>query len=218
VTALVLFDFDGTLNDTWRLYLESFRRALAPRYGRVLTDDEILALQPCAERQFFKQAVAPDQYDASYDEFLAHYRELHAAMNDGVYAGVPAMIGELRRRGCRLGVVTGKSRRAWDLTFPTCGFDAFEVVVTDDDVSAPKPAPEGLHLALERAKVDPAQALYVGDSLVDARAAEAAGMRFGAALWSKHPTERAAFIDAVRAVGPTLLFHEPPDVVRHVAG
>lgn len=37
--AAVLFDLDGTLADTYRLYLESYRRALEPFLGRAPTDE-----------------------------------------------------------------------------------------------------------------------------------------------------------------------------------
>ena len=46
-----MLDFDGTLIDTWRLYLESFRRSLQPHFQRLLSDPEILAYQPVAERR-----------------------------------------------------------------------------------------------------------------------------------------------------------------------
>ena len=48
VKSCVLFDFDGTLIDTWRLYLESFRRSLSPHFNRLLSDAEILEYQPSA--------------------------------------------------------------------------------------------------------------------------------------------------------------------------
>lgn len=54
----------------------------------------------------------------------------------------------------------------------------FAVVVTSSDVGASKPDPRVLLVASERLAVDPARALYVGNSPIDQQAASAAGMFF----------------------------------------
>ena len=60
-----------------------------------------------------------------------------------------------------------------------------------EDVPAFKPDPRGLLLALERLAVAPADAIYVGDTTIDAEAAANAGLRFVAVLTG--PTTRADF-------------------------
>lgn len=56
----------------------------------------------------------------------------------------------------------------------------FDLVVTALDVKRPKPDPEQLNRVLAHFKIRPEAMLYVGDSLLDARAAEAAGVWFAA--------------------------------------
>ncbi len=197
----VLFDVDGTLIDTWRLYLEAFRRSLAPHFNRLLSDAEILEYQPSAERRLLQQIIAKDHFPSYFESLLAHYRALHASHNDGLYPGVSKMLKNLRARGYRLGVITGKTRAAWDLTFAASGLAPFDVVVTDDDVTHPKPHPEGLLAALQVFPADPLEALYVGDSLLDCQAARAAGIPFMAALWSKTEQELDTFRRAVTQLG-----------------
>ncbi|MCZ7663587.1 MAG: HAD family hydrolase [Thermoleophilia bacterium] len=59
------------------------------------------------------------------------------------------------------------------------GFDRYiDTVVTARDVTNPKPCPDMLLLAAERLGIAPGRALYVGDTDIDGRAAEAAGMLF----------------------------------------
>jgi phosphoglycolate phosphatase len=60
------------------------------------------------------------------------------------------------------------------------GLEAISAIVGADDITHWKPDPEGLQLLLERAAIDPNEALFVGDSRGDAHAAEAAGVEF---LW-----------------------------------
>ncbi|HEX5724842.1 MAG TPA: HAD hydrolase-like protein, partial [Longimicrobiaceae bacterium] len=50
--AAVLFDLDGTLIDTFHLYLESYRRALEPFLGYRPTIEEFAAHRPASERRF----------------------------------------------------------------------------------------------------------------------------------------------------------------------
>jgi phosphoglycolate phosphatase len=87
-----------------------------------------------------------------------------------------------------------------------------EKIFTLHDVKNPKPAPDLLHLALDCFGRSPREAVYVGDSELDRRAAEAAGVpfigyRLDATVSVSDPWElkarlsagrRAAF-DAVRA-------------------
>lgn len=213
---VVLFDLDGTLMNTWRLYLEAFRRALEPHFNRLLSDAEILLLQPTAERRLLQRVIEPSHFAACFDAFLSHYRALHDAMSDGLYPGVPEMLLDLRSRGCALGIVTGKSRAAWETTRLKTALEPFDVVVTDDDVGHPKPHPEGLQKALQALGVPAGEAWYLGDSVLDCQAARMAGISFGAVLWSKAPEEREEFIQAVQAIGARRCFDHPASVVEHL--
>jgi HAD superfamily hydrolase (TIGR01509 family) len=56
--------------------------------------------------------------------------------------------------------------------------EQFDLVVTSFDIPRPKPHPDGLLKILSHFNIVPRQALYVGDSQVDADAAAAAGVPF----------------------------------------
>lgn len=205
----VLFDFDGTLIDTWRLYLESFRRSLEPHFQRLLSDPEILEYQPIAERRLLQAIVEQTRFRDYFESFLSHYRSLHETHCDGLYRGACDMLRGLRAEGFTLGIVTGKSRDAWDMTFQHSNLEPFDIVITDDDVTHPKPHPEGLLSALRAIDVKPSHACYIGDSLLDCRAAHAANLRFGAALWSKSAHELEAFRHAIGVLGNADYFSHP---------
>jgi HAD superfamily hydrolase (TIGR01509 family) len=212
----VLFDLDGTLINTYRLYLEAFRCTLKPHYKRRLTDEEILALDPHAEQRLLLATIDEFDFNAYFDAFLTYYAQLHETLFDGPYEGVLPMLRSLREAGYLLGLVTGKSREAWRITSTRMEAEAFDdlfdVVLTDDDVQAPKPSPEGLLLALDALELQPAQALVIGDSQRDCDAAEAAGLAFGAALWSR-TRGRQAFSDPVIQGEVSHRFQAPADVV-----
>jgi pyrophosphatase PpaX len=212
----VLFDLDGTLIDTYRLYLEAFRCTLQPHFKRRLSDEEILALDPHAEQRLLLTTIDEIDFNAYFDAFLTYYAHLHETLFEGPYEGVLPMLRSLREAGCLLGLVTGKSREAWRITSTRMEADAFDdlfdVVLTDDDVQASKPSPEGLLLALDALDLQPAQALFIGDSQRDCDAAAAAGLSFGAALWAR-TGGRHAFSEPVIHGAVSHRFQAPADVV-----
>ncbi len=86
---------------------------------------------------------------------------------------------QLRRLAARaeLAIFTGRVRKELDFTLERCCVrEFFGRIVTAEDVGKPKPDPEGL-LAILNGR-DPSTAVYVGDNIDDAQAAQAARMPF----------------------------------------
>jgi HAD superfamily hydrolase (TIGR01509 family) len=210
----VLFDLDGTLVNTWALYLECYLRTLEPYLGRRLSLEELRTLHPSSEMRALDRVVPADEVAQAHATLLQHYRALHSELFAGVYPGVVAMLDALRAKGLTLGIVTGKSRGAWNITHPQSGLGDFAVFVGDDDVTEAKPSPEGLRLALRRLDVPAEEALYVGDSIPDATAARDAGVRFAAALWAKRSGDVPEFLRRVREVGAWAELAEPRGLVE----
>ncbi|HLX36932.1 MAG TPA: HAD-IA family hydrolase, partial [Candidatus Binataceae bacterium] len=84
---------------------------------------------------------------------------------------------ELKRR-YRLALATNRSATVPALVQHLKLADVFDAIASALDKVAPKPAPDILRLCLERAKVRPENAIYIGDSPIDREAAEAAGVAF----------------------------------------
>jgi pyrophosphatase PpaX len=190
-----------------RLYMECYRDAAEPYIRKDLTDEEIRAYKPRSEIRFLKFLVRPEDYQACLEDFYRIYEERHAEFFDGVYDGIPELLDALRADGRAVGIVTGKSRRSWEVTRASAGLGAFDVVVVDDDVERSKPDPEGLVRALGTLSADPAAAIYVGDTVGDMEAAAAAGIRGVAALWANHrrPSRQRSYAARAREEGATVV-------------
>jgi phosphoglycolate phosphatase/pyrophosphatase PpaX len=202
--AAILFDLDGTLIDTKSLYIEAYRQAVQPYVREELTPDDIKALRPTSELAFLRAVVHDRDFDACLADFYRAYEALHVDRFAGVYPGVPGTLTALRDAGIPMGLVTGKSRRSWEITRAVIELPvSFGALVFDDDVRAPKPDPHGLELAVEAMGVDPGEALYVGDTLTDMEAARAAGLRPIAALWAFGDGRREEHLERIRGVDAT---------------
>ena len=82
------------------------------------------------------------------------------------------------RRSWRTAMVTNRSATIVPLLERFGLAPHFDAVVGLCDVTRPKPAPDMVELCLARLGVEPARAVYVGDSPTDGMAARAAGVRF----------------------------------------
>ncbi|MYA77521.1 MAG: HAD family hydrolase [Gemmatimonadetes bacterium] len=216
MTRFVLFDLDGTLIDTLNLYIRSVVQTLQATGHNLLSLEEVLALRLNSEPRLMAHFYPSDEVEGAHRRFLENYRGLHASYFDGVYPGVDGLLTSLRSRGIKMGIVSGKSRGAWAITREHARLGAFDTLVFDDDVSAPKPDCEGLVKAMSNLGASPADTVYVGDSVDDLEAATAAGVSFYAALWSKSESETLAFEQAAAGIGPYEGVDHPGKVVQMV--
>lgn len=176
-TTLVLFDFDGTLADTLPLVLHAFRTVFRNYNHQELTDDQVLAFfgttdDGVVERNLHDRNAVSEAIECYYDI----YRKEHKArvLPD---ADITAMLDAFRTQGIKLGVITGKSRRAYDISAAELGLDGyFDIVVTGDDVERQKPDPEGILKALRTLGVPAEETIFLGDSSADIQAGFAAGL------------------------------------------
>ncbi|MEU4655020.1 HAD-IA family hydrolase [Streptomyces sp. NPDC023723] len=118
------------------------------------------------------------------------------------FPGVLSGLLALRLQGTAVGAVTVQDPDRVRWLLPEALAELLEVVITRQD-APPKPAPDGLHLALTRLDVTPRRAIFVGDSPGDMTAARAAGVIALAAAWGWHPPA------ALREAGADHLLPDP---------
>jgi phosphoglycolate phosphatase len=93
-----------------------------------------------------------------------------------LYPGVSEGLALLRQRGYPLGCVTNKAAQFTEPLLESVGIrDAFEIVISGDTLPEKKPSPLPLLHAAEHFGVAPGDALMLGDSVSDVKAARAAG-------------------------------------------
>jgi HAD superfamily hydrolase (TIGR01509 family) len=175
----VVFDMDGLLLDTELLWHRA-EVELFTRHGAEFSWDD-------------KMAVIGSSFDFTADYFadrLGLPRDRGAGLVDEMVElmhghlreqvdgrpGAVELVERLRGR-TRLGLASNSPRQLVDTALATARIgDAFDAIVTSDDVERSKPAPDLYLLACERLGVAPADALALEDSPSGITAAKAAGL------------------------------------------
>ncbi|SFG20543.1 sugar-phosphatase [Novosphingobium sp. CF614] len=174
---LFIFDLDGTLAETSPVHAAAFAAVLEPRgvpvdYATVAglaTGDAVRRLLTRAGQQADDATVAA----------------LVAAKRDAASAGLAA-VREIAGAGAfvryassthRLALCTSGARATVERTLAVLGFaGCFDPIITADDVTRGKPAPDGFLAVLDRAGIAATDALVFEDSEAGLAAARAAGL------------------------------------------
>lgn len=178
----VLFDFDGTVGNTLPLCLAAFQKAIAPLAGRSFSEREIVATFGPSEEGTIR-ALVPQFYEQGVEEYLRCYRELHS-MCPAPFPGIPELLRDLKKWGAAVALVTGKGARSCRISLDRYGiaeyFDAVETGSPDGPVK-----PEGIRAVLEKFRLTPAEALYIGDTASDIVSSRSVGIPVAAAAWAQ---------------------------------
>ncbi len=116
-----------------------------------------------------------EEFEQAYPIFLDLYAE-NTSKRSLLYPGVREGLDYLKAAGYALGCVTNKAAQFTIPLLKDLGvYDDFSIVISGDTLEHKKPHPAPLLHAAEFFKVEPANALMVGDSISDVKAARAAG-------------------------------------------
>ncbi|MGC5327523.1 HAD family hydrolase [Brevibacillus sp. SYSU BS000544] len=180
----VLFDFDGTLADTLPLSFTAFQYVFQKYEQREVSQEEIIAMfGPTEDGIIAKNFSNQANVSAAIQDYYRIYEQGHLE-NKITAKEILELLDLLHSKGIRMGVITGKSRNAYDISVNSLGMaHYFDVVITGDDVQKPKPDPEGIRTALSMLEVPKEDAIFVGDSNADIQAGKSAGVRTVGVQW-----------------------------------
>lgn len=175
----ILFDNDGILVDTERLYMQATREILAT-VGVDLTVELYIDHSLTRGLNTMKLAAAAGACDREIEALRARrnarysqlLQETHCVI-DGVEHALQRLHGKFR-----MGVVTGSRRDHFEIIHAKSGLlKYFDFHVTREDYRESKPAPDAYLEAMRRHALSPGQCIAIEDSPRGCEAAVAAGLR-----------------------------------------
>ncbi len=204
--ALVIFDLDGTLVDSFPWFLRVVNDVAREFNFRPIADDDIAALRRVGARAILKHLELPLW---KVPRIAAHMRRMKRAHLGELplFPGIPHMLDTLQKNGLRIALVSSDSEANARLQLGdsavhfsdfACGASLFGKAAK-------------FRRIVTRAGLAPSAAIAIGDEMRDMDAADAAGIAFGGVAWGY------ADPDALRARHPQAWFDTVADIPRILA-
>jgi phosphoglycolate phosphatase len=186
----VLFDLDGTLVDSYPALTEAVNFARSEHGLGELSDARIRdfvgeGIEKFLERTFGSMDIPPG-FRATFE---ARYDVICCAQSK-VLAGVESTLAALSAFGVPMAVCTNKPTCFSKKILDSLGLSRhFRAIVGPDLAGSRKPDPRHLLFTLAATECQPAEALFVGDMIIDVCAARNSGIRVAVVATGSSPAE-----------------------------
>lgn len=211
----VIFDLDGTLLNTLEDLTDSVNWALE-KYGYPLhTKDEVRNFVGNGLHKLLERALPKDVPEKKLEEvfldFTAHYKE-NCAIKTRPYPGIMELLEELLRRSFKIAIVSNKGDAAVKELNQFYFDGKIPVAIGERKGVKRKPAKDSVEEALKELSAKKEEAIYVGDSEVDIKTAENAGLFCVSVTWGFKSQE------FLKEQGATCLVNTPDEILSLVSG
>ncbi len=182
----LIFDVDGTLIDSEKMYLLPLQRVLRAN-GYLFQYDElkrVFGITALDALKILKVTDAPKILRAWFAEIQNHKQYA------SVFPGIKPVLAILHRDpAIRMAIATSKVEAEFHRDITRFGLDDyFDAFVFSNEIKAGKPAPDLVLKGMEKLAANPEETIYIGDTVYDLQAAHAAHVAFGLAGWQTKKT------------------------------
>ena len=209
----VIFDLDGTLLYTLTDLTTAVNAALRKFGWQDRTLEEMRHFVGNGIRNLMDHAVPGGEQNPLFEEAFRAFKEVYAVCQKdttGPYEGIPEAVRELQAAGVRMAIVSNKYDGAvQDLNEE---FFHLDIAIGEREGIARKPAPDSVFLAMKELGADPERTVYVGDSDVDLKTAQNAGLPCISALWGFRTREE------LKSYGATCIADTPAHMNAIILG
>jgi HAD superfamily hydrolase (TIGR01509 family) len=187
-TKAILFDLDGTLVDTLRLFPQFLAQELIEYPTAVKIHKYLYRLGKIYNSENKHSWFKINFFRAIKNDFNLSWFRLSIALiraviffyvwdrTQHIFPEVIPTLKELKKQGFLLGIVSNGSPRLLKKRFaPHLGL--FDVLIESKSIGVSKPSPIPLYYACQQLRISKDEAIFVGDTVVDLIAAKSAEMR-----------------------------------------
>jgi HAD superfamily hydrolase (TIGR01549 family) len=205
----MIFDMDGTITEL-SLPLEAMRQDTKNYYVKrgfpieLLESADGISSSTAKAKEYFLSNGLPEtewmRMENEVDEILSKH-EGFAAATASLIDGTLYIVHKLRLAGLSTAILTNNGRSSVNKIMQQIPLaDYFDCIQTRHESPQPKPYPDGLLKLAEELGVETNEVVYVGDALIDATAAQRAGIEF----WGVTTGETPASV--LKDAGASLVF------------
>ena len=210
----IIFDLDGTLADTMDDLKTAVNSTLTILGYETRTKFELLNFINNGSRELVRRSLptAVQTEDFIIDSALSIYKgeyEKCFCEKTREYVGMGEVLAKLKAQGFRLGVLTNKPDFfAKTIIKKLFGEQAFDFVLGQTDIPH-KPDPAGAFIVAKAMGVKPHKCIFVGDSDVDIKTAQNAGMRSIGVAWGYRS------VDLLNETGANFIAENTAEIEEH---
>ena len=207
----VIFDLDGTLLNTLGDLAAAVNYAMRAMNCPEHSEQAVCSMVGNGMERLIRLALPQDAscFEDALRVFKTYYAE-HSEDLTCAYEGVETMLEALSTAGVKQAIVSNKGDpfvRALNEKF----FSRWiKLAVGERPDVRRKPWPDSLFAIMEELGATPGRTLYVGDSDVDIRTAENAGVDCASVCWGFRTEEQ------LREAGAKYLFHTPAELASFI--
>ncbi len=176
---VLLFDFDGTICDSYLAAVEIFNNLAGEYKYKKLDEAECMQVRDLTAQeflQFMKISIIKVPFIARRAK-----KELQSKVDSlRPFLGIKETILQLHENGYKLGILTSNSEKNIKHFFKKNNLEIFDFIYSDSGLFGKGKV---LKKLLKRHQIDPTQVAYVGDETRDIEAARAAGIKIIAVTW-----------------------------------
>ena len=207
---LLIFDLDGTILNTLDDLADSTNYALRKHGLPERTLTEVRAFVGNGIGKLIERAVPEDCSEtvrkSVLESFSAHYKK-HSADKTRPYDGILEVLRELKGLGYQMAIVSNKADPAVHTLCEHYFPEIFTFVTGEQEGIGRKPSPDSVFAVLEQLNTEKRDAVYIGDSEVDAMTAQNAGVDLIAVEWGFRDRE------VLEAKGAKVILKTPDEIL-----
>ena len=185
----IIFDLDGTLADTMNDLVTAMNSMLSHFGYSERTRQELTSFINNGTREFVHRSLPKDVQEIDFilqsaiDEYKKQYSMCY--LNETKrYDGIEAMLMTLKQKGIKMSVLSNKPDKfVKDIIAKLYDKKDFVVIQGNEEKLPLKPSPNVALAIAKKMGVKPSQCLFVGDSDIDIKTAQNAGMRSVGVCW-----------------------------------
>lgn len=213
---LIIFDFDGTLADTTKIILWTYRNAIKEVGLDRRSDEECRATIGLPLKEGFRH-LYPQLTDEELDKCVEIYRRIYtdnkAILIPALYPGVKESLSVMHASGLEMSIASSRSRLSL-IEFCEASeiISFFRLILGADDVTRAKPDSEPVLKTLHTLGVDADQTIVVGDMPVDIAMGRGSGCRTVGVSYGNSSKE--ALVEAEASV----VIDSFPELISYING